>query len=203
MKKILLLIFFILITNIACSSAPSDIRPGDIVFQDMASSQSNAVKIATKSKYSHVGIVVSKDGQLYVYEGVQPVQLTPVKKWFAKSIGGHYAVKRLKNADTLLTKDILNKMWNAGKGFLGRNYDIYFEWSDDNIYCSELVWKIYKRGADIEVGKLRKLKDFDLTHPEVKKIMNQRYGTNVPYEEIVIAPEDIYRSGKLKTVMEK
>ena len=32
-----------------------------------------------------------------------------------------------------------------------KDYDLYFEWSDDKIYCSELVWKIYKNGADIEL----------------------------------------------------
>src|SRR5437867_163185 len=24
-------------------------------------------------------------------------------------------------------------------------YDLTFEWSDDKIYCSELVWKVYER----------------------------------------------------------
>jgi hypothetical protein len=35
--------------------------------------------------------------------------------------------------------------------YLGKNYDIYFGWSDSLIYCSELVWKVYKDAWDIEL----------------------------------------------------
>lgn len=45
-------------------------------------------------------------------------------------------------------------MKQIGEKFKGKPYDIYFEWSDDKIYCSELVWKIYKHALDIEIGQL-------------------------------------------------
>lgn len=88
----------------------------------------------------------------------------------------------------------------VGEGFLGKKYDRTFEWSDDKIYCSELVWKIYKRGAGIEIGKLAQLRDFDLSHPEVKKVMSERYGNSIPFGEIVISPVDLFESDKLKVV---
>ena len=40
---------------------------GDIIFHISKSSQSKAIQIATKSPYSHVGIVYIKDGKPYVY----------------------------------------------------------------------------------------------------------------------------------------
>ncbi|MNS84538.1 hypothetical protein D3C72_1183680 [compost metagenome] len=87
-----------------------------------------------------------------------------------------------------------------GKDFLGKNYDATFEWSDDKIYCSELIWKIYQRGVGIEVGKLEKLKDFDLSSTEVKTKLKERYGNNVPLNETVISPASIFNSPLLITV---
>ena len=42
-----------------------------------------------------------------------------------------------------------------------------------------MIWKIYQRGANIEVGKLEKLKDFDLSSPEVKTKLKERYGVGI------------------------
>ena len=86
--------------------------------------------------------------------------------------------------------------------YLNKNYDIYFEWTDDKIYCSELVWKIYKEAANIEIGELEKLSDFDLTNNIVRDILKERYGNNIPMDEVVISPESIYNSDLLETIYE-
>ncbi|MNT72775.1 hypothetical protein D3C72_2114080 [compost metagenome] len=91
-------------------------------------------------------------------------------------------------------------MKGIGEGFLGKNYDATFEWSDSRIYCSELIWKIYQRGAGIEVGKLEKLKDFDLSSAEVKSKLKERYGNQIALEETVISPASIFNSELLTTV---
>jgi hypothetical protein len=92
-------------------------------------------------------------------------------------------------------------MKKAGKVFDGKRYDRYFEWSDDRMYCSELVWKIYKNALGIEIGELKQLKDFDLSSPEVKKIVKKRYGNEIPLNETVISPESMFNSRLLTTVM--
>ncbi len=68
-----------------------------------------------------------------------------------------------------MTTETLQKIKQEGEKFKGKNYDLTFEWSDDKIYCSELIWKIYQRATGIEIGKLQKLGDFDLTNEAVKK----------------------------------
>ena len=85
---------------------------------------------------------------------------------------------------------------------VGKKYDIYFGWSDERIYCSELVWKIYNEALGIEIGPLKKMKDFDLTHERVKEIMEKRYGKNIPLDETVVSPGDIFDSDKLVTIEE-
>jgi uncharacterized protein YycO len=181
----------------------SQIKDGDIIFQTSNSGQSKAIQVATKSKYSHCGIVYKEGNAFYVYEAVQPVKTTPLNEWIGRGEGGKYIVKRLKNADDILTPAVLKKMRQVGEQFKGKGYDLLFGWSDEKIYCSELVWKIYKRGAGIEVGKLEKLKDFDLSSDVVKNTMKQRYGNNIPLHETVVSPMAVFESDLLETIIEK
>ena len=181
----------------------SNYQNGDIIFQTSKSSQSLAIQMATNSKYSHMGIIYENDGQFFVYEAVQPVKLTPLKEWINRGENGHYVIKRLKNADQILTSSTITKMKQIGEQFKGKPYDIYFEWSDDKIYCSELVWKIYKQATGVEIGQLEQLSDFDLTNEIVQIKMKERYGDNIPMNEKVISPAAMYDSEKLITIEEK
>ena len=77
-----------------------------------------------------------------------------------------------------------------------------FEWSDKRIYCSELVWKIYDRALGLHLGRLQKLREFDLSDPIVKAKMKQRYGKSIPMDEDVISPGEIFSSKELAKVAE-
>jgi len=171
-----------------------NIKNGDIIFQTSLSGQSKAIQLATHSPYSHCGIIYKNGQNYFVYEAVQPVKLTPLTKWIARGKDGHYVIKRLKNVDEVLTTLVIRRMKQTGDTFKGKNYDSYFEWTDDKIYCSELVWKIYKRATGLEIGKLQALRDFDLTNSAVKQKMKERYGDNIPLDEKVISPASIYNS---------
>ena len=177
-----------------------EIRDGDLIFHTSLSRQSKAIQLATKSKYSHCGIIYKENGQYYVFEAVQPVKETPLDKWIARGKNGHYVIKRLKNADKVLTVEALEKMKREGEKFKGKDYDLTFEWSDDKIYCSELIWKIYQRATGIEIGKLEKLSEFDLSSEVVREKMKERYGDKIPIDEIVISPAKIFDSELLITV---
>jgi len=131
-----------------------------------------------------------------VYEAVQPVRKTPLKVWIKQGKNRHYVVKRLRDTESVNFQAVKRE----AARMLGKNYDAQFGWSDTRIYCSELVWKAYQRGAKIEVGALRRLEEFNLKHPTVKQLMNERYGENVPLKMTVISPADIFQFGKLITV---
>ena len=176
------------------------IKMGDIIFQTSLSSQSKAIQLATKSKYSHCGIIVSDNIGYSVFEAVQPVKFTPLDEWIARGKDGHYVIKRLKNSEQIIKAETFRKMADEAFKLKGKSYDLAFEWSDQKIYCSELVWKIYKRGAGIEIGKLEKLSDFDLTNDAVKAKMKERYGDKIPLDETVISPAAIFDSELLETI---
>lgn len=173
---------------------------GDIIFQTSLSSQSRAIQLATGSPYSHMGIVYVNQGRTFVYEASSVVRLTPFDEWVEGGKGGSYVVRRLKGARKLLTPAVLAKMRKCGENFRGKPYDLYFEWSDERIYCSELVWKIYREALGIEIGDLQKLSDFDLSAVEVKKKLEERYGIDIPLDEVVISPGSMYNSDMLETV---
>ncbi len=218
MKKVLIFILLAVLTIFAFSyynailvddafaeletKSLSLLKEGDIIFQTSKSEQSEAVSIATKSKFSHCGILYISDGKKYVFEAVQPVKLTPLEQWISQGKERSFLVKRLKNAKTVLTDATLLKMKQKGQNYLNKNYDLYFEWSDEKIYCSELVWKIYKQGADIELCSFQNLKDFNLDNPTVQGIMKKRYRDKIPYNENVIAPSQIANSDVLETVID-
>lgn len=177
-----------------------EFKEGDVVFQISKSPQSKAIQIATNSKYSHVGIVFRNKNKFHVLEAVQPVKYTELQNWIKKGQDDSIIVKRLIKYERILTPSAIQMMKKVGDRFLGSTYDKYFEWSDNRIYCSELVWKIFKRALDIELGKLRRLKEFNLSHPIVREKLKERYGDNIPYQEFVISPDDIFNSNLLSTV---
>ena len=206
MKNLIVSLFFGLIfISFNCKEIDSKevaLQNGDIIFQTSQSKQCEAVKIATNSKFSHCGIIYIENGKTYVYEAVQPVKMTLLEDWISHGKDSKYAVKRLKNANKILTNDIFQKMKSYGKLMNNKDYDLYFEWSDDKIYCSELVWKIYKNGANIELCKTKKLKDFNLDNPLVKSIMKERYGSKIPFNEAVVAPSQLYESEMVETIFD-
>jgi len=181
----------------SASAAQSGWRDGDIIFHTSRSGQSLAIQRATHSPFSHVGIIFIRDGKPYVFEAIATVRYTPLAQWTARGTEARFAVKRLKRG---LTKAQAVKLRRSAQEFAGKPYDLYFEWSDGGIYCSELVWKMYSQAVGVEIGALQKLREFDLSDPAVKAKMRERYGTSVPLDEPVISPASIYDSPLLETI---
>lgn len=196
MKKVILIISIALLQG--CEKYTP--RNGDIIFQTSLSNQSKAIQVATHSPYSHMGLVYVNDGKAYVFEASKTVKQTPFAEWTKRGDKGRYVVKRLKNADDYLTSENLIKMKNIGKKYGGKPYDLYFEWTDERIYCSELVWKIFNQALNFEIGDLQELSDFDLSTSIVKSKLQERYGNQVPLHEKVISLESMFRSDYLFTV---
>jgi hypothetical protein len=170
------------------------IQEGDMIFQTSQSKQNEAVRIATNSKFSHCGIVFIEKGKKYVFEAVKPVKYTPLEAWITHGKDNHFVVTRLKNASKILNAQTIQKMKAYATGMNNKDYDLYFDWSDDKIYCSELIWKIYKNGAGIELCPLQKMKDFNLKDLRVQAILTERYGAKIPLEENVVAPSNLEQS---------
>jgi hypothetical protein len=185
------------------AAVTDSLRSGDLIFQASLSSQSKAIQLATHSPYSHCGVVYRQGNKWVVFEAVEPVKTTALSNWIRRGEGQHFVVKRLKNADQVLTSAVLARMKKIGESMKGKKYDLAFHWSDERIYCSELIWKMYQRATGLEIGRLQQLRDFDLSHPEVQKKLRERYGNQVPLDEPVISPAAVFESDLLRTVLQR
>ena len=179
------------------ADAASLAKAGDIIFQESKSAQSQAIKLATRSSYTHCGIIFEKDGQLQVLEASSTVGWVSIREWVEGGVNGHFVLMRPKKT---LDEASLAAMLAAIPRYLDKDYDLLFQWSDDTIYCSELVWKIYQK-ADIELCPLKTFGDFKLDSEIVKTIVKKRYNADLPpLDEPVVAPSDLMESPLLKVV---
>ena len=56
------------------TSSAQSVLDGDIIFQNSDSAQTPAIQLATKSKYSHCGVLLFKDGKPFVFEAASRVR---------------------------------------------------------------------------------------------------------------------------------
>ncbi|MFM6964434.1 MAG: YiiX/YebB-like N1pC/P60 family cysteine hydrolase [Sphingomonadales bacterium] len=171
-------------------------KNGDLIFQHSASTQSTAVQLATESYYSHCGIIFYMDGKPYVFEAIEPVGVRSLADWIESGAQQKYAVYRLKKPLTPAEETTIKSFL---KSQLDKHYDLAFNWSDKEMYCSELVYKAYL-SIGISLCQTKQLGDFNLESPQVRKIMQQRYGNDIPYAEPMVSPGQLCESALLYKV---
>lgn len=182
---------------------PYALQNGDIVFQSGQRGQANAIKKATDSEWSHVGVVFQREGQWWVLEAVQPVKYTKLDDFIKRNPKSFHA-RRLKDSSVITPECLaLAQTWGARQ--LNKNYDLKFLWDDEKLYCSELVWKIYKHAADIELCEPRPMESYNLSDPTVAALVKKRFGSiaNLPKDSPTVAPSDLADSPLLIEVPRK
>lgn len=192
--RIYLITLLLLLSFTSCGQQYQD---GDLIFQHSASAQSTAVQLATSSYYSHCGIIFYLEGKPYVFEALEPVGVRSLADWIESGENQKYAVYRLKDKGLSLAQ--LNQMKAYLKSQLKKHYDLGFNWSDKEMYCSELAYKAYQ-AAEIELCRPKSLRDFNLESPQVRRMMQQRYGAEIPYDEPMVSPGQLSESALLYRV---
>jgi uncharacterized protein YycO len=185
-----LIILFVCILSFSCTPTQTSFKDGDIIFQTSKSSQSEMLKMVTKSNLTHCGVIFHKNGQAFVFEAVQPVKVTPLKEWIKRGKNGKYSVTRLTYE---LSESAKKDMFAFAKKQLGKNYDLKFQWSENKMYCSELVWKIYN-SSGFTLSDPKKFNDYDLSSESAKNAIKNRYNGNFNLNETVVSPVDLYNS---------
>lgn len=175
----------------------TELQEGDIVFQRSIGEFGNALAIATQSERTHVGVVFFEDDVPMVFEAVQPVRAISFERWKQNGKHGAYEVKRLKNAKALLSDEVIRQFKELGQSWMGKNYDGVFHPSDKDMYCSELVWKLYKRVLNIELGQYQELSSFSLDSELVRKRLEMHFGKTIPTDRKIISPQAIFDSPHL------
>ena len=168
-----------------------EVKEGDVIFQTSQSQQSPLTQIATRSKFSHCGIIVMKNGKPYVLETLKTLVVTPLDKFIARGEGGKYWLKRS-------NKEYVKIEYGS---YLGKPYDLAFKFDNGKFYCSELIYDIYKNQLGIELCEPKKVSDYLMIGidklPQIDKAMKKR---GITMEQYAVAPVDIFESDYLEDV---
>jgi len=194
MKKLIqkLAIVSVLLTSFVSTvtlAQTNSLAVGDIIFHKSQSKQSAALKEATGSEWTHVGIIVQDKlrGGWYVAEAIGPVKATPINDFIARGKNKEYRIYRNRSFNPTTMTD---KLYAAIRR-QNKPYDIYFEFTDDKTYCSELVYKAMLEVTGRGVGLRQKMKEMNLTGPYVKALIKKRLtdtGRKLNPEEPIITP---------------
>lgn len=184
MRTLIITLLFA-ISAVSCNQGDVDeLQAGDIVFVESQSSQSPYIKLGTMSKWTHCGVLVETPSGLKVLEASKTVKLTPFDTFIGRAKDGNWCVKR---PEQRLKSPIYYRK------YLGLKYDMEFKFDNGKMYCSELVWQIYK-DQGIELCKPRKVSSFIMAGiPKVKRLMDSR---DIDMDQEVVAPVDIYKAVK-------
>lgn len=150
---------------------PSTLKTGDLIFHTSRSNQSGAILWATKSPYSHVGLVRVYRGEVFVLEAAGKVRVVPLAAWTSRGRLGRFTVKRVKGLDD----DERERVWRAARAYRGRPYDVLFLFGNRGIYCSELVWLAYQDALGRGVGEVERAGDLDVDNPLVGALFEKRW----------------------------
>jgi hypothetical protein len=148
------------------------LRNGDIIFESAQSDQALAIFFATRSLYTHAGVVEKDaDGALYVIQAAQVVMKTPLAAFIRQSYGERITIMRLPGLSPAMAAQVVA----AAAALEGRPYDFFFRLAPDEIYCSELVYDAFLNGAHIPLGHLQPIGALGIDNFAVKKIIQARW----------------------------
>jgi hypothetical protein len=209
---VIILFGWINLTAVSAADVPP-LKDGDIIFQYSGSSQSLPILLASRSVYTHMGIIeVSGSGGPLVLEASSPVKATPLDEWIKRGNGRRITIKRVIG----LTAEQAATVLKEARTFLGLPYDLYFLNGRDAIYCSELIHLAFDDGVGIPLGTIQKVKELDIDYAPIRKLIEQRWqkyplcrdGQNWSFEDCyktileqeLVTPASIARDSKLQLV---
>jgi hypothetical protein len=168
---VMLAVLWIMLTVPKLASLPA-LQNGDIIFESARSDQALAIFFATRSLYTHAGIVEREaDGSIYVIQAAQVVMKTPLAVFIRQSYGERITIMRLPGLSPAQAAQVVA----AAAALRGRPYDFFFRLAPDSIYCSELVYDAFLNGAHISLGKLQPIGALGIDNFAVRKIIATRW----------------------------
>jgi hypothetical protein len=133
-------------------------REGDILFQSLPHGELvDAIEGITESNWSHCGVLMRSSNGWVVVEAIGHVRETPLFLWIPRGRHGHFAAYRANGTHSIE----LPQLRRALSGFMGRPYDFRYAPGDNEIYCSELIFKAYREAYGKDLGQWQPLGDLN------------------------------------------
>lgn len=204
MKAIFFFSFIMLLTKIALAGS-CPLKDGDLVFIKSQSAQSKLLKLTTGSDWTHVGMAFKRTNGWDIIEAVQPVKWTSLYSFVRRSHQLSFEVRRATFAFDA------EKVKAYAEEKLHKDYDLIFSWDQERWYCTELVWKAYKKASGEELGSLEKIGDLkNIDSAPIRNEAQRRftaYGQKYDHEEWkespVITPIQMMKATNLYEVADQ
>jgi hypothetical protein len=168
---------------------------GDFVFQSFPHDPvTDAIEGSTGSPFSHCGIVALRGDRWMVIEAVGPVKETPLPAWIAQGRDDAFVAYRLR-------APLVNKVpaiIAAAERYKGRPYDLHYDFDDERIYCSKLIYKAVRDATGRKLGRLRKLGE--LNWRPYEKVIRRLENGGLPLDRQMITPRDLSEAPELTEV---
>lgn len=179
----------------AASADPADYREGDLIYIKIPTSFGRAIEEVTHSPVSHVGIVARHEsGALTVVHALGKVQEEPLDRFLHRS-KGFWAVQRY----AFESPAALARFVASARSFLGRKYDYFFVIDNEDIYCSELVYRAFRDGLNLVPVPLKGL-TFGAPGSEARRVMERITQGPVPEGTAGIEPGQYFASPRFRMI---
>ena len=173
----------------------SDKQEGDVLMQSLPHSElADAIETASRSPWSHCGILVKREGRWQVAQALTDVHYTPLIEYLIQCRDLSVTSFRVKG----LTKEEKARLQPGIAKLLGKPYDINYEPDDRKIYCSELVWKVYDRELGVHFGEWEAFGT--LNWKPVEAFVRRVERGKLPLERMMITPVGLTKTGKVVRV---
>lgn len=130
-------------------------KTGDIIFRKEDSFLSDKFEKMDGRGYSHIGIIYFKDKKAHVLHIERTKDTNDLKVDSLKKFLKYAQKYKVLRAKTTINQSILNRQI---KKLIKQNppFDMNFDTkSDDKLYCTELIYKLYKKHFSLDLSKER------------------------------------------------
>lgn len=178
MKNLAIFLIFLFSFN-ASSIELSKLKVGDIILQPLNCWSCSLIEAQTESEFSHIGLVSRiDDSKVYIAEAFMSVREVSFKEFNTKTERGI----KLK---VLRPKYVNPELENVFRdSFEGLDYDSGFLWDDSEIYCSELLYKLFNN-LNMDVPALLPMK-FDVN----AHYWDRYFRGKTPRGDLGVSPDD-------------
>ncbi|MDF3055892.1 MAG: hypothetical protein K0R17_107 [Rariglobus sp.] len=167
----------------------SEKKEGDILFQSLPHGDLvDAIEGISHSEWSHCGILVKHGGKWQVAEAIGEVRYTPLHLWVLRGRQFKVEAYRVNPPPAGIAPAL-----NAGVAKLrGLPYDFSYAPDDAEIYCSELVHKVYDRELGVSIGSWEQLGH--LNWKPYEAFIRRMENGQLPLDRAMITPVALTRS---------
>lgn len=138
-----LLVFFFAFSSVFAQTK-TDLKDGDLIFQDMdCGPLCDAIEAVTEgydgNDFSHMGLVYHRDDTLFIIEAAgKAVRLTTLEKFSKNTVKPMYVGRLKKQYRKLIPQAIAFSLKQ-----LGVPYDSEYVYNNGSYYCSELIYDAF------------------------------------------------------------